>query len=199
MNVKTKDDFVKSKIVTDFMEQINTIKDDDIRDFVNDALADAPDEFWIAPASSSGNHHPPENNIKHGLLVHVIKALALAETSFRLFGISEDGVEADIVRASLLLHDVWKQGKPWSAGYCKEHGRICANILKQYTLKNEYVKEKILQCVATHMNVWAYPIEDLKDFFFPSRMQFIVALSDYYSSRNEISFYPYISVLGGTP
>jgi len=199
MNVKTKDDFVKSKIVTDFMEQINTIKDDDIRNFVNDALEDAPDEFWDAKSSSSGNNHPKENNLKHGLLVHIIKALAVAETLFRFFGIKENGIEADIVRASMLLHDLYKGGNPWIDGYCREHGRICADVLKQYTLKNEYVKEKILQCVATHMSRWTFPMEDLKDFFYADRVQLIVALSDYYSSRNEISFYPYISVLGDKP
>lgn len=197
MNVKSAKDFVKGKIEADFMDMINTIRDDDIRCFVNDALEGAPQEFWDARSSTSGNNHPPENNLVNcGLMVHIIKAMAVAETLFNFFGIEASSIDADIVRASILVHDLYKQGNPWADGHCKEHGRICADILEQYTLENEYAKKKIKQCVATHMSRWTYPMEDLKDFFYPDRVQLIVALSDYHSSRNEISFYPYICVLG---
>jgi hypothetical protein len=197
MNVKKAEDFVKGKITADFMDMINKIRDEDIRDFVNDALANAPDEFWDAKSSTTGNNHPPENNLeKIGLLIHIIKAMAVAETLFHFFGVDPMSIDADIVRASILVHDLYKQGNPWTDEHCKEHGRICADILEQYTLKNEYAKKKIKQCVATHMSRWTYPMEDLKDFFYPDRLQLIVALSDYHSSRNEISFYPYICVLG---
>jgi hypothetical protein len=194
MNIEKISDLTYERIKFDFLDKIDTIVDDDIRNFVADALDNGPKEFWKAKSSSSGNNHAPENNIEGGLLVHIIKALEIAEGLFRFFGI-DDSVDEDIVRASILLHDLYKQGNPWGEGYFREHGRTCADVLAQYTL-NEYIKGRIMRCVGSHMSRWTYPMENLKQFIIPDNLQIIVALSDYMSSRNEISFYPNISILG---
>ena len=41
---------------------IELISDKNIRRFTRNALDKTPEGFWKAPASSTGNNHPPENN-----------------------------------------------------------------------------------------------------------------------------------------
>jgi 23S rRNA maturation-related 3'-5' exoribonuclease YhaM len=179
----------------DYMERVNTIVDEDIKKFVTEALEGAPDEFWTASASASGLNHPPEDRIEGGLLIHTIKALEVAESLFRFFGV-EDETDRDIVRAALLLHDMYKQGFPWTDATNSEHGQICAMIVGEYALDNDYIKRRIQLCISTHMSRWAYPMESFKNFVIPDKLQIVTALSDYIASRNEISFYPNWSVLG---
>ena len=195
MKVEKPSDLIRKNIVGDFFDKVDTIKNDDIREFVSVALEHGPFEFWDARSSSSGNNHPPENNLKSGLLVHIIKALEVAEELFRFFGIEEGSIDEDIVRAAILLHDLYKQGNPWTSVHCKEHGKLCANILMQYRLERP-IKEKILKCIETHMSRWTEPIDSLAKFSMADNLQVIVALSDYFSSRNGISFYPKMSILG---
>lgn len=182
----------KDTVLKDYLECVESINDSDIRFFVQEALDDAPNEFWETVASVSRRNHPPEDNLPRGLLIHTIKALEVAEELFRFFGVFDE-TERDIIRASVLLHDLYKQGHPWGKFTDREHGKICANILNKYTL-NSYIKRKIQLCIETHMSRWAYPMESLKAFIIPDKLQMITALSDYIASRNNISFYPGISI-----
>lgn len=185
--------FDRIAIMNDFTEIIRTIENADIQKFVNDVLEDASSEFWHAVSSVSLKNHPPEDNIEDiGLLIHTIKAFAVAETLFRFFGVV-DITDQDIVRAALILHDICKQGNPWGIETDREHGRICADFIEKYEL-NDYIKKRIQSCIRTHMSRWAYPMDSFKEFIFPDKLQTIVALSDYIASRNEISFYPNIPV-----
>ncbi len=193
MNIDEFDEITYMNIKSDFIEKVDSIRNDNIRVFVAEALDDAPLQFWKARSSSTGKNHPPENNIKGGLLVHIIKALTVAEELFRFFNVDLESIDADIVRAAILLHDLYKQGNPWSIVHCKEHGKICADILEQYNL-DEYIKGKIQKCIRAHMSRWTYPIEALKESIYPDNLVTIVSLSDYISSRNAISFFPSIPI-----
>lgn len=173
---------------------VGKIIDDDIRKFTREILKDAPLQFWAAPSSSSGKKHPPEDNIYQGLVVHTIKAFYVARNLFKYFGVY-DQTERDIIMSSIILHDIYKNGNPWSDKTDREHGKICADKMYEYNKLDRYIRSKIQQCVRTHMSRWAYPIDSLKEGFMPDKMQMIVSLSDYIASRNDISFYPGTSIL----
>lgn len=190
-----KDYFKRENIVKDFFARVDRIKNDEIRDFTNEVLESGPDGFWYAVSSTSGRNHPPENNLSTmGLLIHVIKAVDVAEELFRFFGV-DDEIDQDIIRSSVLLHDLFKQGNPWTDKHEKEHGLICAKYLEDFEL-DEYIKRKIQKNIESHMSSWSYPISSLKKFIIPDNLQMIVALADYFSSRNQISFYSGLSILG---
>jgi len=82
----------------DLDDYLELIQSEGIRNFVKTALAAAPPEFWIAPASSSGKYHPPEDNMEGGLVIHSRKAVRVAIALCRFFGI-EDGLMKDMVIA----------------------------------------------------------------------------------------------------
>jgi hypothetical protein len=72
-----------SEVIKDFFKRIEKIKTIEIRKFVYEALGKVSGDFWSAPTSSSGRYHPPESNIQPtGLLVHIIKALEIADGLF---------------------------------------------------------------------------------------------------------------------
>lgn len=183
----------KDQAMQDYLDRLDTIIDDDIRAFVKEALDDASDEFWTAQGSVSGINHPPEDNIVCGLLVHVTKAMEVAEELFRFFGV-DDEVDRDIVRAAVMIHDTWKQGSPWGNSTHREHGLICAEMIEKYTL-DPYIKRKIQKCISSHMSRWAWPFSALASFIIPDKLQMVVALADYMASRNNVSFYPGRSII----
>jgi len=186
----------RERVVKDFFACVEKIKDADIRDLVDVMLEEAPDGFWESKGSNSGKNHPPENNIDgYGLLIHIVKAIQIAEDSFRFFGIDTE-FEQDMIRAALVLHDLYKYGEDWGA-YDREHGLICAEKLDKFDTIHPYVLAKIQLWIETHMSRWTHPLTSMKKFIFRDNAQLIVALSDYYSTRTQISFYPGLSILGG--
>ena len=178
----------KDEAIENYLSRIDMIKDDDIRQFVENALDDAPNEYWTAIGSVSRRNHPPEDNIECGLIIHVTKAMEVAEELFRFFGVN-DTIDQDIVRSAVMLHDLYKQGLEWSDSTDREHGLICAEVLEKYEL-DAYIKRKIQKCIGAHMSRWSYPFSSLMAGYNPDKLVLIVQLSDYIASRNNISFYP---------
>ena len=186
----------REKVVLDFWACVDRIKDEEIKELTNAMLEEAPESFWIAKGSNSGRNHPPENNLGNfGLLVHIVKAVQIAEDSFRFFEIT-DPYEEDMIRAAIIMHDLYKYG---DNGFDFEHGLKCAEKIDTiYSEIHPYILGKIKEWIETHMSRWTHPLESMKKFIFQDKGQLIVALADYYSSRNQISFYPGLSILGGT-
>ena len=185
----------REKVMQDFWACVDKIKDEEIKELVNVMLEEAPDSFWKARGSNSGRNHPPENNIgDYGLMIHIIKAVQIAEDSFRFFEITSS-YEEDMIRAAVIMHDLYKYG---DEGFDWEHGLKCAEKIDTILSNiDPYVLSKIKEWIETHMSRWAHPLESMKKFIFQDKGQLIVALADYYSSRNQISFYPGLSILGG--
>lgn len=189
--------FSREEVVKDFFKCVDKIKSEDIKDMVNVMLKEAPDEFWHSKGSNSGRNHPPENNLEDvGLMIHIVKAVQIAEDSFRFFNVQTD-YEEDMILAAVILHDLYKYGDPWDDKYEKDHGLICAEKLEKFDEIHPYILHKIQSCIETHMSRWTHPLTSMKNFILPEKTQLIVALADYYSSRNQISFYPGLSIIGG--
>jgi len=187
----------RERVVKDFFACVERIQDEDINDMVGVMLEEAPEGFWHSKGSQGGRNHPPENNLEDvGLLIHIIKAVQIAEDSFRFFGIRTK-FEEDMIRAAIILHDLYKYGDDWEA-YDQEHGLVCAEHLEKFDTIHPYVLGKIQEWIETHMSRWTYPLTSMKHFIFQDIGQIIVAISDYYSTRTQISFYPGLSILGGT-
>jgi hypothetical protein len=182
-------------VLEDFFKCIGRIEHADIKKFVYEALQETPDEFWTAPASSSKKHHPPESNIEPlGLIAHVVKASVIAEGLFLFLGITHS-MDKDIVRAALVLHDTFKGGPGAWEGTFEEHAYYAMRSLKHIEMSDEYVKDKLLSAIETHMSRWGRPFSTVTNFLFPDKINFIVALSDMIASRGDISFYPGISAI----
>jgi len=178
---------MNKELVDSLYKQVKKIKDADIQKFTNLALDHAPPEFWIAPCSSSGHHHPPEDNGEGGVMRHLIKGIYMSLELARFFSISE--TNTDIVVSGYILHDIQKNGIPWGNKTDDTHGKIASLWLMQFPLK-EPEKEAICNCVRYHMGQWVQPEEEVIRALHPTKNELIVQLTDYVCSREYASFLP---------
>ena len=180
---------------TNFYDCLELIKNEEIRNFVDAALCKAPKKFWTAPCSSSGKYHPPENQVRGGIVVHSRKMVQVAVSLFRFFGV-ENQATKDKILAAVILHDIQKGGIPWS-GFDKKHGKIAADWLYNEVCtstqrKNRDIKD-ILEFVENHMGRWAAPKKHIaltKGGRLCNRdiCNLIVQLCDYFASRKWCPF-----------
>lgn len=183
-----------NEVLEDFFKLVKNIKHPGIRRFVYEGLEMLPGDFWTNPTSSSKRYHPPESNITpFGILVHNVKATAIAEGLFSFFGV-DDSIDKDIIRGAIILHDGFKGGFGKWEGLVAEHGYYAVSMYKDLEL-DEYIKRKMMKAIETHMSRWGRPFSSVMKFMMPEKLQFIVALSDFQASRKDISFYPGVSIL----
>jgi hypothetical protein len=188
-------------------EQIEKIGSDKVKRFVLLALMEVDPKFWIAPCSSTGKYHPPEDNGIGGIIRHLIKGTAVVEQFARRANFSP--LEQDLAIASYLLHDICKDGMPWGEYTDYTHGLIAYNWLQQFRLDDEYAKQTILEGVRYHMAPWCYAVSPFRKegnftkdemlaniaeltraLVAPSRVELAVREADYWSSRETMSYMP---------
>ncbi|MBI3038222.1 HD domain-containing protein [bacterium] len=146
-----------------------------------------PHDFFLSPSSSTGNHHPAENNNAGGIVIHTLKAVEIGKHLMDLYGIS--GLEREIVLFSLYLHDICKYGFPWGKSTSKVHGITAADFLKAFSKVEEPALKRAFELISTHMDPWKgesfsplIPGEDL--------LLQVLIQADYLASREKISFIP---------
>ena len=191
--------------IEQFEKELNLIRSSAIRRFTKEVLDNVDEKFWTAPSSSSGNYHPPEDNVKGGLVNHVKKAVVVGQDYARRALFSQK--ELDMLISSILLHDTCKNGIEWGERTSCIHGFLAYNWLDQFKLNNRTEKEMIKNAVRYHMFPWCYVVspqekdsyskEDIQDNLrefqrasYPSRIEKAVQEADYFSSRENISFLP---------
>jgi hypothetical protein len=170
--------------------RLGLIKDDNIRNFTEQALNYADEEFWTYPSSLSGRYHPKENNGIGGLVRHTIKTIDIAKGlgEFMLYG----NTSRDITIAGAMLHDIKKGGDDWF-NYPAIHGLLAYEWLKDLEYKgpiDELIKEDILNCVRYHMRQFSEPKSEAVRAVNATDTEQIVQIADHISSRKELSFLP---------
>lgn len=191
-------------------KEIEKIQSEDIKEFTYKAFAEVDDKFWISPASSTGKHHPVEDNGPGGLVRHTVKGVAVVEQGAKRARFSTR--ETDMSISAVLLHDTCKNGVDWSSPYTDyTHGSIAAKWLEKFELKDEMAKGEILSAVRFHMAPWCFAVspyedrqytkeemqlnlEEMARAMYPTRVEQAVHDADYWSSRELMSFFPGIPV-----
>src|SRR3989344_7574489 len=182
------------------------IESEGIRWFTYNALLEVDSKYWIAAASSTGKHHPPEDNGEGGLVRHVIKGTLIVQELARRARFSQR--ETDMAVRAFLLHDTCKDGVVWTKGRTDvTHGIIAAEWLASFELADETAKTEIRNAIRYHMTPWCYAIdpfvdrsytreemqaniEELSRAMYPSRIEHVVRDADYFASRENASFLP---------
>ena len=179
---------------------VDRIENDSIRKLVEDVFEKIKDSpFWTHPGSPSGRYHPPENQLKHGLVIHTVKTVHAAETLFKFWGI-ESPLEQDIVRAACLLHDTMK-GHPFWKTTQPNHGEIAAGLVELTEFDGpgtfkDLVVYNLKECISLHNSRWTYPARELAKATTPTNMVRCVQLADMIASRKGISYYPTLDITG---
>lgn len=186
-----------------FKNELKTIKNDDIREFAEKVLDDAPNYFFHVAASSTGKYHPQYALGDGGLMRHTKAVIRFYN---HIMSIEQNSAlfterEIDLGRVACLAHDIQKSG---NSEYYEEksndgknkvftvfnHPLLAAKYILNY--KDKYLTEKELKFIAlaigSHMGQWNTDKRN-PDIVLPkpkTEMQKIVHLSDYLASRKDI-------------
>ena len=157
-----------------FEQELNYIKDENIRKSLEIMINYIPDYFFHIAASSTGKYHPQYALGDGGLIRHTKAAVRMA---IELFGIYKlhDGVKKGIIEEKYTRFD-----HPLIAvDFIKEHS-------KELTLNKEQL-ELVCDCISSHMG--KFNTSDYSNVILPlpkSVEQKFVHMCDYLASRKVI-------------
>lgn len=177
-----------------FINEINDIKDLQLRAFATELIANADDYFFSVPASSSGKYHPPFDLGDGGLVRHTRCVVYMAQCVAESMIFSD--YDKDLLTISALVHDIKKQGSGVGKHTVWEHPILAKEyVLETYKKDNFGISEesimKICGAVLSHMGKWGNFNEYARDnepLPLPSNeFEKALQIADYISSRREIT------------
>jgi len=175
-----------------FKRELNYIKNPVVKEITMEGIALIPDYFYTVPASSSGKYHPSYALGDGGLYRHVQAAVSIAKMLFTIYEFTES--EQDLIIASLILHDGWKQGFDGSGGKTLHaHPVIAANALRANISAEAdprlYILDTICNNISSHMGQWNINQYDSTILPLPNTsMEKFVHLCDYIASRKSLEY-----------
>ena len=182
----------KKEKVKVFEQEINYIKDKDIKAAASYLVGELPDYYYEVDASSTGKYHPKYAQGKGGLSRHIKSAVKMAVELLAdpsIGGIYSDR-DKDLIYLSLLIHDGLKYGKVKEQYTRFDHPILISEFVLEHKdklkLSDEDI-EKIRSAVASHMGPWN--TSQYSDVVLPipkKPMEKFVHMCDYLASRRFI-------------
>lgn len=182
----------QSKLITPILE---TIVNDDIREFAKVLVEGLPTYIWEVPASSTGKYHPQYSLGDGGLMRHQIAVVRFLNYFFELEQYKTLGSrKMDLMRVAGLVHDGRKSGEQADYERSKftrfEHPIQMANVIRSYDgqyLNHEEI-EFIAHCIESHMGQWCSDRKSSTILPKPLDVyQHFVHLADYLASRKDLT------------
>jgi hypothetical protein len=179
-----------------FKEELELIKNENIRKFAEQAIEIMPDYFFQIPASSTGKYHPSYSLGDGGLLKHSKAVARIAYELFRLSWWDFDNDKKDLLLVAAMLHDGWKSGKIQGRYTVTEHPLIATKEITTRFSENDLISYEdlcfLISVISSHMGKWnkdyktneeVLPIPETK-------YQKFFHLADYLASRRclEMNF-----------
>lgn len=182
----------QNKMITPILE---TIVNEDIREFATVLVEGLPNYIWEVGASSTGKHHPQYSLGLGGLMRHQIAVVRFLNYFFELEQYATIGSRKfDLMRVAGLVHDGRKSGE--QADYEKskytkfDHPIQMANVIRSYDgqyLNHDEI-EFIAHCVESHMGSWNTDKKSSVVLPKPENVyQHFVHLADYLASRKDLT------------
>lgn len=175
-----------------FKEELDKIKNDNVRYSTEIILEMLPDYFYKIPASSSGKYHPLFSLGEGGLVRHVKVAMRILEEIFKdeAFGIYDE-YKKDLMRMALMLHDGFKSGINNIGHTCSEHPVIMSDFIlnnKEKLLISENDSKFVSDLIRSHMGPWNKDKEGNVIMPVPkTKEELLIHLCDYIASRNFLN------------
>lgn len=175
---------------------LDTIVNDDIREFARILVDGLPSYVWEVGASSTGKYHPKYSLGEGGLMRHQIAVVRFLNFFFDLeqYKAKFTNREMDLMRVAGLVHDGRKSGEQADYEHSKftrfEHPNLMANVVRSYD--GQYLKhyeiECIASCIESHMGQWNTDKKSIVVLYKPiSDHQQLVHLADYLASRKDLT------------
>ena len=175
---------------------LNTIVNDDIREFAKVLVEGLPGYIWEVGASSTGKYHPAYSLGLGGLMRHQIAVVRFLNFFFELeqYNTKFTSREMDLMRVAGLVHDGRKSGEQTDYERSKftkfDHPLQMANVVLSYD--GQYLNHDelvfIAHCISSHMGQWN--TEKKSSTVLPKPMdeyQHFVHLADYLASRKDLT------------
>jgi len=166
-------EYVDSMLATDFIKEV-----------FHSHMDKVPEEFFTAPASSSGKYHPDYSLGEGGLVRHSATVVFLAMDIGQLWHVQ--GPARDSVVLAAAVHDSFKGGRPgeWE-GTVKNHADLAADaLLEQLPKAQNTLEQKCLitasDAVREHMSLWGMSPTNLRA---TEHVASTVIMADYMASR----------------
>lgn len=184
----------KEKKLSYFKNELNFIKDEDLKKFLEVAIENMEDYVFTREASSTGKYHPLSDLGEGGLLRHIKTVFYLGVELLKLehYQAIFTEHEQDLLLISLLLHDAKKYGDNEERKHTKvNHPLLCSNWLLSEIfdgLISEEDRKIICDCVLAHSGQWNTNKNNEEILPKPTdKRTFFVHLCDYISSRRFLN------------
>lgn len=174
---------------------LNTIVNDDIREFAQVLVEGLPNYIWEVGASSTGKYHPQYSLGLGGLMRHQIAVVRFLNYFFELEQYQSLGSrQMDLMRVAGLVHDGRKSGEQTDYERSKftkfDHPIQMANVVRSYD--GQYLShdelEFISRCIESHMGQWSTDKKSSTVLPKPEDVyQHFVHLADYLASRKDLT------------
>lgn len=175
-----------------FDEILETIENDDMKEFAQELIKTIPEYFWSAPASSTGKYHPAYALGDGGLARHTCAVVRFLNHIFNIELFSSR--ERDMMRIAGMMHDTRKSGS--QENYLEnshtrfEHPILAAEVIKGFYGKHFISDQEICtiaDMIERHMGKWR--MNDRSDVILPipvTKMEKLLHECDYLASRQDI-------------
>lgn len=175
---------------------IESLENNNMKEFAVLILNDLPEYWWNVPASSSRKYHPQYVSGDYGLFYH---SYAVCQFSIWAMGLEQyqnkfTSIERDAIKIVSLTHDGLKHGIEEKGHTVWEHPLLISERYKSYKGKvdvDDDIIDFMSNIVSSHMGQWN---ENKKNsILLPkplSEAQQLVHIFDYFASRKtcEINF-----------
>lgn len=176
-----------------FQNEINYIKNSNLKEDAKYLISILPDYFFITPASSTGKYHPKYAEGDKGLVRHTKAAVRIAHEllSNPAIGDKYSDEEKDLMILALILHDGLKLGKEKEEYTRFDHPLIMANFIeenKNNLIMSDESRTFIENVIKTHMGPWTKDYNG-NEVLTPPKTKYenFVHMCDYLASRKVIN------------
>lgn len=178
-----------------FAEEIELIRDLDVKNFVKLCISKLPDYFFAIQASSTGKYHPKFSLGEGGLVRHTKFAVSIADALLSLDMYRAIKPHHSYIIGALLLHDGFKHGLDGGKYSVHDHPLVIRNKIIEWAetdIQHE-IANRIADLVVTHMGQWNKPSAKSKiRTILPeirNKTQAFVHQCDYLASRKFYDLY----------
>lgn len=172
-----------------FNKEYTYIKDDKIREDLQNIVSKLPDYFFEIPASSTGKYHPVFASTTNGLVKHTKVAVRIAYELLSNPGLNNfTNKEKDLIVMAIILHDGLKSGNPKEKYTRVDHPLLVCDFIKENSKLPMEDIELLTKMISSHMGIWNTDYNGNEVLPKPKdKYQRFVHMCDYLSSKKFLN------------
>jgi len=177
----------KEEKLSCFANELASITDNNLKEFVSIILTGTDDWFYHDPASTSGKYHPKFALGDGGLVRHTRAVVYWVKEIARSEMFNVNARQTELLIAGAIMHDIRKHTA--TGGYIAKHARAAHDLVIETQAQNSGLlsadeAKYIADAVSTHMGIWGVRDGERKP---TSDSEKLLHLADLMASRKEIS------------